>query len=380
MDPYAMLGELQGRASDRKARLAAVAAFRQQTVPSSTYLDSFCQDRPPAAPVLYHKIMALAERLAEGGVTHGEVLAQEWDLGIRGEDIGLVSQDPLRALHSALNFAEIYAKDCGSELITRCAQRAWDAAGIAAWTYWRQAMKDHPVLNGFDRIKEDVSERVKNRDPNWEAVDFLCDIRRRDGIVDYWYQAREYHHADETRNEKWNAAWRDSWCQVWEAVWNEGWSIPWPDIFKFGSSLDLELQRGWEEYIGMTRDRAWEIGPPDEDWSRGVSPPSGGTIPSEMVDAIDNSIPSRQAGILRDIFGNIFHPASVEPRWLEWNNSSVRTMAQLAYDEQRFENLAILGDSLRDAGCGNEELLAHCRSTEPHFRGCWVIDLLLRKQ
>jgi hypothetical protein len=33
----------------------------------------------------------------------------------------------------------------------------------------------------------------------------------------------------------------------------------------------------------------------------------------------------------------------------------------------------------RCAGCDNEELLAHCRDEGPHARGCWAIDMILRK-
>ena len=42
--------------------------------------------------------------------------------------------------------------------------------------------------------------------------------------------------------------------------------------------------------------------------------------------------------------------------------------------------LPILGDALMDAGCDSEEIVTHCRSEEPHVRGCWVVDLLLGRQ
>jgi hypothetical protein len=41
--------------------------------------------------------------------------------------------------------------------------------------------------------------------------------------------------------------------------------------------------------------------------------------------------------------------------------------------------LAILSDALLDAGCDNEELIAHCRSPGPHVRGCWALDQILDK-
>ena len=41
--------------------------------------------------------------------------------------------------------------------------------------------------------------------------------------------------------------------------------------------------------------------------------------------------------------------------------------------------MPILGDALEEAGCGNEDVLKHCRSDKPHVRGCWVVDFVLGK-
>ena len=35
---------------------------------------------------------------------------------------------------------------------------------------------------------------------------------------------------------------------------------------------------------------------------------------------------------------------------------------------------------LEDAGCTNQDILAHCRKPGEHVRGCWVVDLLLGKE
>jgi hypothetical protein len=35
--------------------------------------------------------------------------------------------------------------------------------------------------------------------------------------------------------------------------------------------------------------------------------------------------------------------------------------------------------STRSAGCGNADVLAHCRSDGELVRGCWLVDLLLGK-
>jgi hypothetical protein len=42
--------------------------------------------------------------------------------------------------------------------------------------------------------------------------------------------------------------------------------------------------------------------------------------------------------------------------------------------------LPILADALQDAGCDNDDVLSHCRGPGPHFRGCWVVDLVLGKK
>jgi hypothetical protein len=87
-----------------------------------------------------------------------------------------------------------------------------------------------------------------------------------------------------------------------------------------------------------------------------------------------------QCDILRDVFGNPFRPARVDPAWLARENGAVAKLAQALYDERRFTDLPILGDALEEAGCTDEQILAHCRSRGPHVRGCWVLDLLLGRE
>jgi hypothetical protein len=65
-------------------------------------------------------------------------------------------------------------------------------------------------------------------------------------------------------------------------------------------------------------------------------------------------------------------PAAV----LAWNDRLVPRLAQAIYDEYRWADLPLLADALMDAGCDNDEIVAHLRSLRPHVRGCWVIDLL----
>jgi hypothetical protein len=82
------------------------------------------------------------------------------------------------------------------------------------------------------------------------------------------------------------------------------------------------------------------------------------------------------AGVVRDIFGNPFRPAEVEPKWL---TPTVVGLAQGIYEERAFDRLPVLADALEDAGCDAADVLDHCRTGTVHVRGCWVVDLLLGK-
>jgi hypothetical protein len=85
-----------------------------------------------------------------------------------------------------------------------------------------------------------------------------------------------------------------------------------------------------------------------------------------------------QAILLRDILGNPFGVViTPDPTWL---TSTVTSLAQAIYTDRAFDRLPILADALEDAGCTNQDILAHCRSNGEHARGCWVVDLLLGRQ
>ena len=86
---------------------------------------------------------------------------------------------------------------------------------------------------------------------------------------------------------------------------------------------------------------------------------------------------SAQAALLRCIFGNPFRPVTLDP---SWRTSTVVALTEGIYADRAFDRLPILADALQDAGCDNEDVLAHCRAGGPHARGCWVVDLLLGKE
>jgi hypothetical protein len=83
------------------------------------------------------------------------------------------------------------------------------------------------------------------------------------------------------------------------------------------------------------------------------------------------------AALIRDIFGNPFRPVSVNP---DWRTSTVLTLAEGIYANRAFDRLPVLADALQDAGCDNDDVLAHCRGDGPHVHGCWVVDLVLGKE
>jgi len=84
-----------------------------------------------------------------------------------------------------------------------------------------------------------------------------------------------------------------------------------------------------------------------------------------------------QCELLREICGSPFRAITVAPSWLTCN---VIAIAQAIYDERAFDRLPILADALEDVGCTNEAVLAHCRGPGTHVRGCWVVNVLLRKE
>ena len=83
------------------------------------------------------------------------------------------------------------------------------------------------------------------------------------------------------------------------------------------------------------------------------------------------------ASLIHDIFGNPFKPVAVD---LCWDTSIVKALATAIYEERAFDDrLPILADALEEAGCSDAAILHHCRQPGEHWRGCWVVDLLLGK-
>src|SRR5262249_33296848 len=83
--------------------------------------------------------------------------------------------------------------------------------------------------------------------------------------------------------------------------------------------------------------------------------------------------------LVRDVFGDPFHPWRPRPEWLAAQDGAARTIADCIDGSGDFGAMPVLADALEDAGCTDAAVLEHCRDrTKPHVRGaCWVLDRLL---
>src|SRR5262249_10810810 len=98
----------------------------------------------------------------------------------------------------------------------------------------------------------------------------------------------------------------------------------------------------------------------------------GGPLPWSGAEI--DGLARRLVAVLRDVFGNPFHPVELNPAW---RTPAVRGPAPATHHARAFARLPVLGDALEDAGCDSTEVLSHCREAPLHVRGCWVIDAIL---
>jgi hypothetical protein len=110
-------------------------------------------------------------------------------------------------------------------------------------------------------------------------------------------------------------------------------------------------------------------------WAATWDPGPGGGRAADVL--ILDPRPGWVAGLVRDVFGNPFRPVAFHARW---RTADTVGLARGVYEDRAFDRLPLLADALMDAGCADEDILAHCRSDGPHVRGCWVVDLVLGKE
>jgi hypothetical protein len=116
------------------------------------------------------------------------------------------------------------------------------------------------------------------------------------------------------------------------------------------------------------------------EWPR-ISTDDSGTCSTEADEY------EEQVRLLRDTFSNSFRPLPpINAAWLDWSDHTIPQHAAAASAEGFLPDghldhtrLAVLADALQEAVCTDAELLGHLREPGPHDRGCWVVDLLLRR-
>lgn len=92
--------------------------------------------------------------------------------------------------------------------------------------------------------------------------------------------------------------------------------------------------------------------------------------------AAEEAAYASQAEIVREVFGNPFHPIQVEPTWTTTQVVELARTLSASGDSTRFPELAA---ALEAAGCTERALLDHCRTPRLHVRGCWVLTLLMEQ-
>jgi hypothetical protein len=104
--------------------------------------------------------------------------------------------------------------------------------------------------------------------------------------------------------------------------------------------------------------------------------------PAEAAEGCQGgAINKEECHLVRDLFGpTLFRAVPLDPAW---RTPTVEALAHAAYDERLLPagrldppRLAVLADALEEAGCADPDVLGHLRSSLPHIRGCWVVDLL----
>jgi hypothetical protein len=84
-----------------------------------------------------------------------------------------------------------------------------------------------------------------------------------------------------------------------------------------------------------------------------------------------------RANLVRELFTIPFSEIAIKKHWL---TAAVLEEAKVIYEERAFNRMPMLAAALAKAGCTVQEIIGHCRSKGPHFRGCWVIDMILGKK
>jgi hypothetical protein len=180
--------------------------------------------------------------------------------------------------------------------------------------------------------------------------------------------------------------------RAWHALTEKGSCVAVEQAERYADrKLDgQELLHAWntamEAYLSVTHRRrpaalaAWRVVEQKSWLAAGAWRHTSGKQTSRLMKTTPEHELIAQASLLRCIFANPFRPLPrLVPSVLSWNDGTVAKLASAIYEERAFESVPILADALEEAGCSDEEILAHLRGPGPHVRGCWVLDLLLNK-
>lgn len=149
-----------------------------------------------------------------------------------------------------------------------------------------------------------------------------------------------------------------------------------------------EASEAKRQFVTPTQVVDWRAACAAQDATRDTGRSAGSNCSSEASRAVnlgdtnycDPAEQQQQTHILRCIYGSLFRRSALDPACLTWHDGLVVSMAQRMYDSRDFSDMPVLADALEEAGCANQEMLSHCRMKGDHVRGCWVIDLLLKKE
>jgi hypothetical protein len=107
---------------------------------------------------------------------------------------------------------------------------------------------------------------------------------------------------------------------------------------------------------------------------------AAGGVGSEVIRLTSRGmIPPEVQSSLCSLVHDVMAPRPI-PTDAAWITPVSASLAQSMYDARRFDRMRELVESLEQAGCGEKDILDHCRGPGPHVRGCWVVDLLLGKK
>jgi hypothetical protein len=99
--------------------------------------------------------------------------------------------------------------------------------------------------------------------------------------------------------------------------------------------------------------------------------------PGEVGWDAGDKLEKRIFSLVRDAFGDHFQTHRFSQAWC---TPEAVELASGMYSSRNFTRMPELALTLTQAGCDDQEIIAHCQSAPVHVRGCWVLDLILGKR